>query len=123
MDTDVFVPAGFTPPTSLVRERFRLEPLGPQHNEADLADWHAMVDVNLHGVLHASHAALEILDSFGQRSVLSFTQVVVNPALPASSFAFKPSGDSKPSTSTSGAWSSTSETRSRSSASASAEEM
>lgn len=35
-------------------------------------------------------AALEILDSFGQRSVLSFTQVVVNPALPASSFAFKP---------------------------------
>ena len=44
MDTDVFVPAGFTPPTSLVRERFRLEPLGPQHNEADLAAWTSSVD-------------------------------------------------------------------------------
>ena len=28
-----FVPAGFLPPRSLVHERFRLEPLGPQHNE------------------------------------------------------------------------------------------
>lgn len=35
-------------------------------------------------------AALEIADSFGQRSVLRFTQVEVNPALPASSFQFKP---------------------------------
>src|SRR5690606_41657465 len=36
LDTDVFVPAGFTPPTSLVRQRLRPEPLGPQHNAADL---------------------------------------------------------------------------------------
>jgi len=34
-------------------------------------------------------AALEILDSFGQRSVLKFTKVEVNPALPAETFQFK----------------------------------
>ena len=35
-------------------------------------------------------AALEILDSFGQRSVMTFSQVEVNPALAATSFQFKP---------------------------------
>ena len=35
-------------------------------------------------------ATLEIADSFGQRSVLSFSKVVVNAAVPASSFQFKP---------------------------------
>ncbi len=35
-------------------------------------------------------AALEILDSFGQRSVLKFGQVEVNPKLAANAFAFKP---------------------------------
>ena len=35
-------------------------------------------------------AALEILDSFGQLSVLTFGQVEVNPGLPASTFVFKP---------------------------------
>ncbi|MGH8830625.1 MAG: outer membrane lipoprotein chaperone LolA [Polaromonas sp.] len=35
-------------------------------------------------------AALEILDSFGQRSVLSFSKVEVNPSLPADTFQFKP---------------------------------
>jgi outer membrane lipoprotein carrier protein len=35
-------------------------------------------------------AALEILDSFGQRSVLSFSRVEVNPKLPAETFQFKP---------------------------------
>lgn len=34
-------------------------------------------------------AALEILDSFGQRSVLKFSKVEVNPSLPASVFDFK----------------------------------
>jgi outer membrane lipoprotein carrier protein len=34
-------------------------------------------------------AALEILDSFGQRSVLKFSKVEVNPALPAGTFVFK----------------------------------
>jgi len=35
-------------------------------------------------------AALEILDNFGQRSMLNFGQVEVNPSLPASTFVFKP---------------------------------
>ena len=35
-------------------------------------------------------AALEIIDNFGQRSVLSFTKVEVNPVLPADTFSFKP---------------------------------
>jgi len=34
-------------------------------------------------------SALEILDSFGQRSVLKFGKVEVNPSLPASAFQFK----------------------------------
>lgn len=39
MQPNPFVPVGFEPPTSLETEQFRLEPLGPQHNEADLAAW------------------------------------------------------------------------------------
>ena len=35
-------------------------------------------------------AVLEILDSFGQRSVLSFSGFQVNPSVPADSFQFKP---------------------------------
>ena len=35
-------------------------------------------------------AVLEILDSFGQRSVMTFSQFEVNPALAAASFQFKP---------------------------------
>ena len=35
-------------------------------------------------------AVLEILDSFGQRSVMTFNQFEVNPALTAASFQFKP---------------------------------
>ena len=34
-------------------------------------------------------AALEILDSFGQRSLLTFSRMEVNPALPGTSFQFK----------------------------------
>ncbi|SEA80907.1 outer membrane lipoprotein chaperone LolA [Variovorax sp. YR216] len=37
-----------------------------------------------------SLAALEILDSFGQKSVLKFAKVEVNASLPASTFQFKP---------------------------------
>jgi outer membrane lipoprotein carrier protein len=33
---------------------------------------------------------LEILDSFGQRSVLTFRKFQINPTLPASAFSFKP---------------------------------
>ena len=41
------------------------------------------------GVQGDALAALEILDSFGQRSVLRFSKVEVNPSLAASAFAFK----------------------------------
>ena len=38
----------------------------------------------------AELAALEILDSFGQRSLLTFNRFEVNPALPGNTFQFKP---------------------------------
>ncbi len=41
------------------------------------------------GEKSAGLAALEILDSFGQRSLLSFSKVEVNPDLPADTFQFK----------------------------------
>ncbi|MBX7266481.1 hypothetical protein KIF24_10870 [Micromonospora sp. Llam7] len=44
MASDAFVPAGFDPPTSLVTGRFRLEPLGPQHNVADHAAWMSSIE-------------------------------------------------------------------------------
>ena len=44
MAPDPFVPPDFTPPTSLVTDRFRLEPLGPRHNEADLAAWTSSIE-------------------------------------------------------------------------------
>ncbi|OLT40693.1 twin-arginine translocation pathway signal protein [Saccharomonospora sp. CUA-673] len=39
-----FVPGDFVPPTSLVTERFRLEPLGPRHNAADHAAWMSSIE-------------------------------------------------------------------------------
>jgi RimJ/RimL family protein N-acetyltransferase len=39
-----FVPDDFVVPLSLVTEAFRLEPLGPEHNEADYAAWHSSID-------------------------------------------------------------------------------
>ncbi len=42
------------------------------------------------GVPASTLEVLEILDSFGQRSVLTFSKFQVNPALPAQNFAFKP---------------------------------
>jgi hypothetical protein len=39
MSSDAFVPADFEVPLELVGETFRLEPLGPQHNEPDFAAW------------------------------------------------------------------------------------
>ena len=38
-DRPPFVPAGFEPPIRLEAPEFVLEPLGPQHNEADYAAW------------------------------------------------------------------------------------
>jgi RimJ/RimL family protein N-acetyltransferase len=44
MTTDPFVPAGFEPPRELVTDEFRLEPLGPQHNDSDLAAWMSSIE-------------------------------------------------------------------------------
>jgi hypothetical protein len=42
--SDDFVPVDFDPPTSLVTDKFLLEPLGPRHNESDLAAWMSSID-------------------------------------------------------------------------------
>jgi hypothetical protein len=39
-----FVPVDFAPPTGLAAGPFRLEPLGPEHNERDYAAWTSSVD-------------------------------------------------------------------------------
>ena len=39
-----FVPPGFVPPRPLATEHFRLEPLGPQHNESDYEAWSSSVE-------------------------------------------------------------------------------
>ncbi|MHA6511825.1 GNAT family N-acetyltransferase [Tessaracoccus sp. Z1128] len=39
-----FVPVGFEPPKSLVTNQFVLEPLGPQHNEADHGAWTSSIE-------------------------------------------------------------------------------
>ena len=44
MTSDGFVPVDFDPPTSLVTDQFRLEPLGPQHNLADHAAWTSSIE-------------------------------------------------------------------------------
>lgn len=44
MDASGFVPPDFVIPTSLEAPQFRLEPLGPQHNEADYAAWTSSID-------------------------------------------------------------------------------
>ncbi len=44
MEPIPFVPADFEVPPSLETPLFRLEPLGPQHNEADYAAWTSSVE-------------------------------------------------------------------------------
>jgi hypothetical protein len=44
MASKEFVSVGFEPPTSLVTNQFRLEPLGPQHNVADHAAWMSSIE-------------------------------------------------------------------------------
>jgi L-amino acid N-acyltransferase YncA len=41
---DPFVPAEFVVPLELATEQFRLEPLGPQHNESDYQAWSSSVE-------------------------------------------------------------------------------
>lgn len=42
--TAAFVPDDFEVPQELVTERFRLEPLGPEHNERDHEAWMSSID-------------------------------------------------------------------------------
>jgi hypothetical protein len=44
MTGEEFVPVGFDPPTSLATDQFLLEPLGPQHNQADHAAWMSSIE-------------------------------------------------------------------------------
>jgi hypothetical protein len=44
MTGEGFVPVGFDPPTSLATDQFLLEPLGPQHNQADHAAWMSSIE-------------------------------------------------------------------------------
>src|ERR1700721_2700412 len=44
MNHEEFVPAGFAVPADLVTAQFRLEPLGPQHNESDYAAWTGSIE-------------------------------------------------------------------------------
>ena len=39
-----FVPPGFVVPLALATEQFRLEPLGPQHNDSDYEAWSSSVE-------------------------------------------------------------------------------
>lgn len=41
---ELFVPEDFAVPEGLSADRFRLEPLGPQHNDADYAAWMTSID-------------------------------------------------------------------------------
>ena len=43
-DSASFVPDDFVVPRSLVTDTFRLEPLGPEHNEGDYAAWTSSID-------------------------------------------------------------------------------
>ena len=45
MRSDGFVPVGFDLPISLAIDQFRLEPLGPQHNQADQAAWMSSIEL------------------------------------------------------------------------------
>jgi len=42
--TALFVPNGFIVPIALRTEQFRLEPLGPQHNDSDYEAWSSSVE-------------------------------------------------------------------------------
>ncbi|GAB2635203.1 GNAT family N-acetyltransferase [Kribbella swartbergensis] len=44
MASQLFVPGDFVVPTQLTTPRFRLEPLGPEHNAADHAAWTGSID-------------------------------------------------------------------------------
>jgi len=44
MPEQPFVPSDFVVPRALAADGFRLEPLGPQHNDADHAAWTSSIE-------------------------------------------------------------------------------
>ncbi|MBT2322661.1 outer membrane lipoprotein chaperone LolA [Variovorax paradoxus] len=74
--------ADFTLEAAPERDGLQWVKASPKNKEGQLQN----VQVGFQG---DALAALEILDSFGQRSVLKFSKVEVNPALPANVFQFK----------------------------------
>lgn len=82
------------PDLATLRKDFTLEAAG----EKDGIQWVQATPKAKDGQLHSMKAgfrgndlaALEILDSFGQRSVLTFTKMELNAAVPAQQFQFKP---------------------------------
>ncbi len=82
------------PDLASLRKDFNLEAAG----EKDGLQWVQATPRAKEGQLHSMKvgfrgnelAALEILDSFGQRSVLMFTKMEVNVAIAADTFQFKP---------------------------------
>jgi outer membrane lipoprotein carrier protein len=82
------------PDLATLRKDFSLEAAG----EKDGLQWVQATPRAKEGQLHSVKAgfrgnelaALEILDSFGQRSLLTFTRMELNAALPPDQFQFKP---------------------------------
>jgi outer membrane lipoprotein carrier protein len=82
------------PDLNALRKDFNLEAAG----EKDGLQWVQATPKAKEGQLHSVKvgfrgnelAALEILDSFGQRSVLTFTKMELNAAVPPELFQFKP---------------------------------
>ena len=82
------------PDLATLRKDFNLEAAG----EKDGIEWVQATPKTKDGQLHSMKAgfrgnelaALEILDSFGQRSVLTFTKMELNAAVPPEQFSFKP---------------------------------
>jgi len=82
------------PDLSALRRDFDLKAAG----EKDGVEWVLATPRGNEGQLHEIKvgfrgnelAALDILDSFGQRSVMTFTRMEVNAAVPPQQFAFKP---------------------------------
>lgn len=64
MSEEPFVPSGFVVPLAIATEQFRLEPLGPQHNDSDYED--RGKDDNLRDL--EGHA-----DDFAKRAGFSYT--------------------------------------------------
>ncbi|MDB5870948.1 MAG: outer rane lipoprotein carrier protein LolA [Ramlibacter sp.] len=82
------------PDLATLRKDFTLEPAG----EKDGVQWVQAAPKAKEGQLHSMKlgfrgndlATLEILDSFGQRSVLTFTKMELNAAVSPDAFQFKP---------------------------------